>query len=332
LVAGKIFLDRTQPIPDAAALESTVFETAEPLIRRVVRWRIGSNASLQDQEDVAGDVLLELLARLDSVRMNQSEPIADFQAYAAVAANHGCDRYLRRRYPQRHRLTTRIRYLLDTSADYAVWESETGSLACGFAKRRGEPVKTVETGWARQVPLPPRATEASAVAAALGHAAGPLRLSDLVDAVALLLNVRDEVVAGDRATIASPSEDLDLRLDQRRMLERLWSEIQTLPRAQRVALLLNLRDEQGGCALTSLPATGVASIREIARMIEMRAEDLAQIWRALPLSDLQIAERLGITRQQVINLRKAARQRLTRRMSGNKEAEPPSKKETAERV
>ena len=35
----------------------------------------------------------------------------------------------------------------------------------------------------------------------------------------------------------------------------------------------------------------------------------------MPLDDLTIAARLGVTRQQVINLRKSARARLTRRMA-----------------
>ena len=46
----------------------------------------------------------------------------------------------------------------------------------------------------------------------------------------------------------------------------------------------------------------------------LRAEELAGMWNSLPLDDRGIAERLGITRQQVINLRKSARARLARRM------------------
>jgi DNA-directed RNA polymerase specialized sigma subunit len=41
------------------------------------------------------------------------------------------------------------------------------------------------------------------------------------------------------------------------------------------------------------------------------------LWRRLPVSDLEIAERLGVTRQQVINLRQAARQRLARGLRAN---------------
>ena len=50
----------------------------------------------------------------------------------------------------------------------------------------------------------------------------------------------------------------------------------------------------------------------------MTVDDFAEVWKDLPWSDLRIAERLGITRQQVINLRKCARERLARRMFGAK--------------
>ena len=46
----------------------------------------------------------------------------------------------------------------------------------------------------------------------------------------------------------------------------------------------------------------------------MPAPELAALWPDLPLEDAAIAERLGLTRQQVINLRKSARARLGRRM------------------
>jgi hypothetical protein len=45
-------------------------------------------------------------------------------------------------------------------------------------------------------------------------------------------------------------------------------------------------------------------------------DEFAAMWNRLPLDDLTIAERLGVNRQRVINLRKSARERLTRRMGG----------------
>ena len=60
---------------------------------------------------------------------------------------------------------------------------------------------------------------------------------------------------------------------------------------------------------------GVASIRTVAGALDVSPEEFAAFWDELPLSDAAIAARLGTTRQQVINLRKAARIILGRRLS-----------------
>jgi hypothetical protein len=99
-------------------------------------------------------------------------------------------------------------------------------------------------------------------------------------------------------------------------MSELWAQIRELPIAQRAALLLNLRSGSDGAAVALLPLTGVAGIREIAGALELPSEEFAALWNQLPLDDLAIAERLGVTRQRVINLRKSARERLTRRMGG----------------
>ena len=60
---------------------------------------------------------------------------------------------------------------------------------------------------------------------------------------------------------------------------------------------------------------GIATFQELAGMLGMAKEELAELWNRLPLDDNEIGARLGVERQQVINLRSAARQRLQRRMS-----------------
>jgi hypothetical protein len=84
----------------------------------------------------------------------------------------------------------------------------------------------------------------------------------------------------------------------------------------RTVLLLNLRGPDGRDVVGLLPATGVASLRDMAQALEMTVEELAELWNDLPLEDRRIALRLGITRQQVINLRASARRRLARRVKG----------------
>lgn len=46
--------------------------------------------------------------------------------------------------------------------------------------------------------------------------------------------------------------------------------------------------------------------------MDMEPEELAAMWKLLPLNDTEIAKILGVTRQQVVNLRLTARRRLAR--------------------
>jgi hypothetical protein len=116
--------------------------------------------------------------------------------------------------------------------------------------------------------------------------------------------------------LPDPAPDAALAFERRTYLVRLWEEIRKLPPRQAAALLLNLRDGQGRNAAALLPLTGIATLREMATAVGLSPESLAGLWNRLPLEDTGLAEILGVTRQQVINLRKSARERLARRMRG----------------
>jgi DNA-binding CsgD family transcriptional regulator len=115
--------------------------------------------------------------------------------------------------------------------------------------------------------------------------------------------------------LADPGVDASRSAEIRIWMERLWKEIGELAERQRQALLLNLR-EPGGAAIGLFQDFGVAGFGQVAAALSLTEGELSELWRRLPLSDNEIAERLGIGRQQVINLRSAARQRLARRMRG----------------
>jgi hypothetical protein len=178
------------------------------------------------------------------------------------------------------------------------------------------------------------------VRSTLAAIGGPCRFRDLVAALAEVLGETDAAFG---AADTRPADAHDLvdhledrgaspaeALEHRDYLERLWSEIILLPMRQRAALLLNLRDEHGGGMLALLPITGIASKPDIARALEVSEEALAELWGTLPRDDQWIAEYLGITRRQVINLRKCARERLTRRMRAQ-ETWPPAREPVASR-
>jgi hypothetical protein len=164
---------------------------------------------------------------------------------------------------------------------------------------------------------------ADAVAAIFNHAGGPIEFDELVSAIAVLQGISDqpiESLAEDEdagASMPSSGEpDQAWRMEKRMFLQRLWDELQQLPLNQRSALLLNLKDASGFGCITLFPATGIATVRQLAGVLQISVESFAQVWNDLPLEDSKIAELLGLTRQQVINARKSGRERLARRLKG----------------
>ena len=79
--------------------------------------------------------------------------------------------------------------------------------------------------------------------------------------------------------------------------------------------MLNFRDPRGQDLISLLPYTRTAATEQIAEALEFPLVDFLELWKKLPLDDMTIAELLGAKRQQVINLRKCARERLERRMA-----------------
>jgi RNA polymerase sigma factor (sigma-70 family) len=310
-------------------LESLVVDHAQPGVRKIVRYKLDFQgaAESQDAEDVASDVLVELIARLRAMKEEEGAlPIGAFSGYTAVAAYHACNEYLRRKYPNRHRLKTRLRYLLSTEKRLAVWDAGHCVWLCGFEAWRaeGRPAAGPEQidRWRDLLGETPRGAPkqhpADLVTLIFERLGAPLELDDLVRIVAHIWGVEDAPPAPEKAAREVESGDYDPaeRLDLKRWMAELWAQIRELPVAQRVALLLNLRTAAEHAAVTLLPLTGVAGIREIAETFEIPALEFAGLWSRLPLDDLAIAERLGVSRQCVINLRKSARERLTRRMGG----------------
>lgn len=312
-----------------------VEEHAAPIVRGVVKSKL--RASLkpsdgreenQDALELFGDVCADLVAELRGLLDEGARPVTNFRSYVAGVAFNACYRHLRRKYPQRHSLKTRVRYLLTHHADFALWEAGGHEHLCGPAAWRG---RAAAGGAVEDLPQHVRAGLGGAdaqrlqLAEVLTHvfrvSRGPLELDELVNVVAELTGVserkarEEEPVEGRAAEqVADTRAGVDEEFDQRLYVARLWAEVRELPVNQRAALLLNLRDAQGRDLLALLPYTGAASVRQIAEALDIPAAEFAALWNDLPLEDKAIAERLGLTRQQVINLRKSARARLGRRL------------------
>jgi DNA-directed RNA polymerase specialized sigma24 family protein len=293
-------------------IEELLFQHCACLIKTIAGTRLrGSTLMTQDIEDVCNDALLELVAKLDQLRSGAAQAVASFSRYTAVVAYHACHDYFRRKFPRRHCLKNRLRYLLKPQRGFDLWESANGDWICGFEKWRDTPAR----GTPRSPDGAARLSPPDLLAAIFKLTGGPVEFDALVDLVAELWSVKDQQIGLHLVeSVPSPARPADNSAVRATVLAA-WKEIGELPRAQRFALLLNLRAEGEQCALELFLLTGIASMREIAAVLDIPAEEFARMWNRLPLDDQWIAERLQVTRQQVINLRKSARKRLERRMA-----------------
>jgi hypothetical protein len=297
-------------------METLVVEYARPLIRRIVSRCARSDRQLreQDADDVMATVTLRLIRKLRLLG-NESGSIRQFEDYVATLTYNTVYDSLRRRFPERNRLKNRLRYVLRRDPRLRLWDAPTGP-AGGLAEWSESAVV------AQRIDVPPGSATremlngdepARALLALFRHLGAPASLDALADATAALWRISDSnrPMAG-LPHDAEPSP-LD-RAESRQYLGALWAEIRQLGSPHRAALLLNLRDGDGINAIQHFLLLGIARFDELASAIGVTAGELAKLWNALPLDDLTIAGMLGTTRQQVINFRKTARNRLARRM------------------
>jgi len=151
-----------------------------------------------------------------------------------------------------------------------------------------------------------------ALEAVLRRFGKPIALDDLIRIFGVLWDISDDQFSSIEELVIDSTQLLEV--EAREHLALLWQEIRDLPSGQRSAILLNLRDAEGLNAVMLLILTGTTTFTEVAGSLQMTTEQFAAIWGDLPMDDLSIAARLGVTRQQVINLRKSGRERLRRRM------------------
>lgn len=324
-------VDTTTTIDESARfaveLESVIESVVRPVVRRHLHVTLNegdTRARNQDGLELVGDIQVMLLAALDTDRDNGAEPIRDLRSYAARTAANACHLYLRARFPERTRQENKLRYALKHMAGVAVWPTDNGRWLCGLVGCERDHVAASVRVDASSRALATRDGYLTAVRQALEQAAGAVALDDLVRSLMEAQGLREVVTLSITSTSAEDDDDLrgiDVLASTRttiddsvERLKRLWSEVMLLSVRHRKSLLLNLK-HKGNDLLRAFPVCGIAGIRDIARALEFSDTEMAEIWHTLPWDDLRIAQHLGLTRQQVINLRQTARARLFRALS-----------------
>lgn len=320
------FLESASDEAAERELTALVERDALPLARVIVARKFRSFRSprtspVDDRDDIVSEAMLALVKRLRQAREDPRQPsIGHFAGYVAAVVHSACAHAIRRRHPERARLKDRFRYLFDTDSRLGLWPHDDENV-CGLGAWRG---RAPDSNAARRLPdelsrrdrrwldLDKRAFGAETVET-LRAIDGPVAFDDFVSAAAASARLVEPQEVQSEHAMPSPATPVDTLIDQRRFLSQVWREVGALPVRQRVALLLNLRDSSGRGLLWLFPTCGIASVGEIATALEIPADEFATLWNRLPLDDLAIAARLGCERQQVINLRMAARKRLSNR-------------------
>ena len=316
-------------------LRAIIDEHADPIIKKILRSRLrvslNGRGTQQNQDalEIAGDLRASIISTLRALRQNPNQTaIASFSDFVAIKTYSACADYFREKHPQRWRLKALLRRRLRQNPRFALWQAEDKRWYASFSRGQETGSEAEEPGAPESVTHPTDGKLSDAqiksdefLIVLFERSGRPIVFDEVVRIAAETWHIHDqpnesiETGGSERADQFTSSEPrVDLALEQRLFFEQVWLEVCQLPVLQRAALLLNLRDSRDGGVISFLPFLGVATKEELARLLEMPYADFQRVWNDLPLDDLRIAQMFGITRQQVINLRKTARERLARRM------------------
>ena len=331
---GPFLAAKSESISDDL-LRAIIDEHAEPIIKKILRSKLrvslNERGTQQNQDalEIAGDLRATIISTLRALRQNPNQTaIASFPDFVAIKTYSACVDYFREKHPQRWRLKSLLRRRLRQNPRFALWRAEDKRWYASFSGRQDTGTQAEQPDASDSGSHPPDVKLSDAQMKSdefLGdlfeRSGGPIGFDEVVTIAAETWHIHDprtesiDTGCAERDQQFTSSEPrVDLALEQRLFFERVWREVCQLPVLQRAALLLNLRDSRDGGVISFLPFLGVASKEELARLLEMPYEDFQRLWSELPLDDFRIAQMFGITRQQVINLRKTARERLARRM------------------
>src|SRR5262245_43338843 len=281
--------------PDAVSeLLAVIQASVRATLRVSLRPTDGSQKN-QDGLELVNDGWLKLQRRL-----HQDPPINNPKAYAHLTGKKLCFDYFRR-LSVRHRSLqdSALRYLR-LIPEFSAWKVEKQWLT-GFAKwQTGDTtpadVETLDTLVGQTDLLDPRVAALRwedyrkqewrhVMDRIFTFAGAPLWLDDLIGLMFVVMNIEEvQMVEMDFELSAHPGPDI--QTISREELSATWEEIVELPRAQRIAVLLN----SAGGELDALPIAGIATLEEIAQALAITPSEFDVLWSELGLPPNQVAE------------------------------------------
>lgn len=140
----KRFLQSSDDAECERLLAELISNHASPLIKEAIWFKLHASSHPavdgvrhQEAEDIHSEAVLNLVTRLRSLQLNpDGNPINNFRSYVAVVSYNACNEHLRRKYPVRHSLKNKLRYVLTHQPNLSIW-TEGKDLLCGCTESQG---------------------------------------------------------------------------------------------------------------------------------------------------------------------------------------------------
>jgi RNA polymerase sigma factor (sigma-70 family) len=313
-------------------LEELLTIYAAPIIRRTLRDRLGFYVSVQgvsefnqEAEDLYQETMTRIVQRLAELRAGAAPEIENFRQYVARISTNLCMDFLRAKSPLRAHLKDSLRDLLKRHKELDSWE-ENGEILCGLSIWRNStetspvneasPAEITAHNFAalRSKESDLQTTSLSELVIELLSWIGqPVHLEGLVKLLTALLRIREpeyESVDDWDKSLADDSRLGDSELKAVELLKRLWQALQLLPKDQRAVFILGFEDDAGQDLFTALLVARVASLKEIAKAMELTIPEVIRLRLEMPMNTTSIAARLKTTRANISKWRFRALRRL----------------------
>lgn len=328
------FLATTDPVQREELLAELMLKHVAPLVRSVLRQQLGFSVGRNgerptnsDAADLYQEILTRVIGRLrERTMMPEAQGITDFISYVARIARNSCHDYLRIKYPIRHLLKKKLRYLLLAHREYQLWPSGYKQL-CGHYEWKSIPpnpdratdealVELVRSGLDLNS-IPAAKVLEEVVRVILDNLTSPIEIDHLVTIVSRITESSElilESIDGDHYSqlvhLHAPTLNADQLIESGELMNRLWEELIKLPLLQRRILLLGGRDRDRDGLGTILIDAGVIDLPVLLGTIEMLPDKFRNLAERLPLDGQTLARYLGISSKDLIRTRYRARQKL----------------------
>ena len=304
-----------------------------PIIRQVLRRRLGLYVSAQgvsktdrDAEDLYQEALKRMVEMLHGDRRALTK-IENFERYVGRVAANICNDFLRSKHPNRARLKNALRDVFRRHSDLASWQDQDESL-CGFALWRNTGKKAISADDVetklnaflaeRFAGEDVRAASLLRIVTEVFHwIGGPVQIDMLVRMVAYVRDIKeqpakslDDVATEFEINSWRSARSAHSDLEAHELLERLWHLVKQLTPRERDAFVLRFQSDAGKNLFSALLAAGIVDLKDLAEVMGRTEEDLARLWKLMPMDSAAVANELRTSRENIYKWRSRAIQKL----------------------